>query len=87
MLSDTDESKIENLQEEKTADQNEVIELQKDLIGKNDGKIGHVSKTDEDGFETYSSVLQQSCTTALSPKKLLLQLKRLPKEMTEARKC
>ena len=73
-------SRIEDLQEEKIADQKEVIELQKKLIGKKDGELGHVSKTVEDGLKSYSSVLQQSCTTALSPKNIATAVKKIAKD-------
>ena len=73
-------SRIEYLQEEKIADQKEVIELQKKLISKKDGELGHVSKTVEDGLKSYSSVLQQSCTTALSPKNIATAVKKIAKE-------
>ena len=73
-------SRIEDLQEEKIADQKEVIELQKKLISKKDGELGHVSKTVEDGLKSYSSVLQQSCTTALSPKNIATAVKKIAKE-------
>ena len=68
------------MQEEKIADQKEVIEPQKKLISKKDEELGLVSKTVEDGLKSYSSVLQQSCTTALSPNNIATAVKKIAKE-------
>ena len=57
-----------------------MIELQKKLICKKDEGLGHESKTVEDGLKSYSPVLQQSCTTALSPKNIATAVKKIAKE-------
>ena len=71
---------IENLQEEKICDQTTVIELQKKLINKKDEELGIVSQTVQKELKTYSSALQQSCSTALSPKNIATAVKTITKE-------
>ena len=71
---------IENLQEEKICDQKTVIELQQKLISKKDDELGHVSQTVQKELKSYSSALQQSCSTALSPKNIASAVKTITKE-------
>ena len=71
---------VEQLQEEKICDQRTVIELQDKLISKKDRKLGAVSQTVEKELKSYSSVLQQSCTTALSPKNIATAVQKITKE-------
>lgn len=71
---------IEKLQEEKIYDQKEVIDLQKELITKKDNELSSVNKTVEKEMKSFSSVLQQSCTTALSPKNIATAVKKISKE-------
>ena len=71
---------IENLQEEKICGQTTVIELQKKLINKKDDELGLVSQTVQKELKTYSSALQQSCSTALSPKNIATAVKTITKE-------
>ena len=71
---------IENLQEEKICDQGTVIELQKKLISERDEELGLVSQTVQKELKTYSSALQQSCLTALSPKNIASAVKAITKE-------
>ena len=71
---------IENLQEEKIADHNEVIQLQKQLISKKDEGIGKFSEIMEAEIKSFSAVLQQNCTTALSPKKIATAVKKITTE-------
>ena len=71
---------IEDLQEEKICDQKEVIELQKKLISKKDEELGLVSQTVEKELKSYSSALQQSCLTALSPTNIATAIKKIVKE-------
>ena len=71
---------IEDLHEEKICDQKEVIELQKRLISKNDRELGLVSQTVEKELKSYSSALQQSCSTALSPTNIATAVKKIVKE-------
>jgi len=73
-------NQIESLQEEKISDQKEVIELQKELISKKDEELGQVSKTVESELKSYSSVLQQSCTAAFSPKNIATAIKKITNE-------
>ncbi|KAL5258246.1 hypothetical protein ACHWQZ_G013022 [Mnemiopsis leidyi] len=71
---------IEQLQEEKISDQRTVIELQEKLICKKDGDLGLVSQTVQKELKSYSSALQQSCSTALSPKNIATAVKKITKE-------
>jgi len=71
---------IEQLQEEKISDQRTVIELQEKLICKKDGDLGLVSQTVQKELKSYSSALQQSCSTALSPKNIATAVKKMTKE-------
>ena len=71
---------IEQLQEEKISDQRTVIELQEKLINKKERELGSVSRTVEKELKSYSSVLQQSCSTALSPTKIASAVKKIAKE-------
>ena len=73
-------SQIETLQEEKIADQKTIIQLQQDLISKKNEELGEVGKTVEAGLKTYSSALQQSCTTALSPRNIAAAVKTVTQE-------
>ena len=79
-LMSTARSTIEQLQEEKISDQRTVIELQEKLICKKDGDLGLVSQTVKKELKSYSSALQQSCSTALSPKNIATAVKTITKE-------
>ncbi|KAL5260533.1 hypothetical protein ACHWQZ_G010615 [Mnemiopsis leidyi] len=78
-------SQIETLQEEKISDQKTIINLQQDLISKKNEELGEVSKTVEAGLKTYSSALQQSCTTALSPRNIAAAVKTVTQEEDRSR--
>ena len=71
---------IEQLQEEKICDQKTVIELQEKLISKQDRDLGLVSQTVEKELKSYSSALQQSCSSALSPSNIATAVKKIVKE-------
>ena len=71
---------IEVLQGKKICDQKEVIELQKRLISKKDRELGHVSQTVEKELKSYSSALQQSCSTALLPTNIAKAVKKIVKD-------
>ena len=71
---------IEQLQEEKINDQRTIIELQEKLISKKDENLGLVSQTVEKELKSYSSALQQSCSTALSPTNIATAVKKIVKE-------
>ena len=76
---------VEQLQEEKICDQRTVIELQEKLISKKDEELGVVSQTVEKELKSYSSVLKQSCTTALSPKNIATAVQKITKEEDRAK--
>ncbi|KAL5268695.1 hypothetical protein ACHWQZ_G002522 [Mnemiopsis leidyi] len=73
-------SQLERLRSDKISDQEEIIQLQRDLVHKKNEEIGLVSKTVEAELKTYSSVLQQSCSSALSPRKIAAAVKTVSKE-------
>ncbi|KAL5252482.1 hypothetical protein ACHWQZ_G015304 [Mnemiopsis leidyi] len=78
-------SEVETLQEEKISDQKTIINLQQDLISKKNEELGEVSRTVEAGLKTYSSALQQSCTTALSPRNIAAAVKTVTQEEDRSR--
>ena len=71
---------LENLNEEKIEDQKSIIKLQSDLISQKNEELGLVSKTVETELKTYSSALQQSCSTALSPKNIAAAVQKVARE-------
>ncbi|KAL5249965.1 hypothetical protein ACHWQZ_G015891 [Mnemiopsis leidyi] len=76
---------LENLQEEKIADQKNIINLQNELISQKNEELGLVSKTVEAELKTYSSALQQSCSTALSPKNIVAAVQKVAGEDDRSR--
>ena len=79
-LMSTARKNIEQLQEDKICDQKTVIELQGKLISKKDEELGLVSQTVEKELKSYSAAVQQSCTTALSPRNIATAVKKITKE-------
>ena len=73
-------SQLESLQEEKIDDQKEIIKLQKELIGQKNEELGLVSRTVETELKSYSSALQKSCSSALSPKNIAAAVQKVTKE-------
>ena len=72
---------LENLNEEKIEDQKSIIKLQSDIIiSQKNEELGLVSKTVETELKTYSSALQQSCSTALSPKNIAAAVQKVARE-------
>ena len=56
------------------------MNCRKKLISKKDEELGLVSQTIQKELKTYSSALQQSCLTALSPKNIELAVETIIKE-------
>ena len=73
-------SQLERLRSDKISDQEEIIQLQRDLVSKKNEELGLVSKTVEAELKTYSSALQQSCSSALSPRNIAAAVKTVSKE-------
>ena len=71
---------LEKLNEEKIEDQKSIIKLQSDLISQKNEELGLVSKTVETELKTYSSALQQSCSSALSPKNIVAAVQKVARE-------
>jgi hypothetical protein len=76
---------IENLQEEKIEDQKNIIKLQNGLIFQKNEEIALVSKTVEAELKTYSSALQQSCSTAICPKNIAAAVQKVTREDDRSR--
>ena len=63
--------------EERIQDQARVLELQRELILKEDQDVKAAQNTVETEMKIYSSVLQQSYSSALSTKKIEAALRKL----------
>ena len=75
---------VGQLQEEKICDQTTMIELQQRLMSKKDEEPGFVSKTVQKELKSCSSAMQQSFSTALSPRKIASAvIRRSPRKRTE----
>ena len=73
------------IDQEEISDQKNEIMLQKKLISKKAEELGRVSKTVENGLKSYSSVLQESCATDLSPKNFATAVKKIIKDADQSR--
>ena len=62
--------KLEKLKDEKITDQSKIIELQNKLIEKKDEELSVVKDTVSTELKSYSSVLRDSCSAALEPRKI-----------------
>ena len=71
--------KLDSLKDEKIADQNKIIELQKKLIEKNEEELLSVKTTVQSTLQSemksYSSAVKTSCSKALAPRKVQAALK------------
>ena len=61
---------LEKLKDEKITDQSKIIELQNKLIEKKDEELNVVKDTVSTELKSYSSVLRDSCSAALEPRKI-----------------
>ncbi len=63
------------LKDEKIGEQKKIIDLQEQLIAKQEENLQSVKKTVETELRSYSSVVEKSCTEALKPQKLAAVVK------------
>ena len=68
--------RVNELREEKIADQDTIIKLQQKLLEKSDENFDSVKTTVQQELKSYSSVVSKSCSTALSSKKLIAVVKK-----------
>ena len=71
---------IDELKDEKIADQNTVIKLQGQLIEKKSEDLNSVQTTVKSELKIWSSVAKNICSKALAPKKMKAALKRATEE-------
>ena len=74
------QDEIDQLKDEKIADQNTVIKLQGQLLEKKSEDLTSVQATVQSELKTWSSVVKNSCSKALAPKKMKAALKRASEE-------
>ena len=71
---------INELKNDRIQDQKAVIELQQQVFSKKNEEINCVKKTVTEELKSYSSVLQNTCTVALSPKNIVSAVKEVKAE-------
>ena len=74
------QQEIDQLKNEKIADQNTVIKLQGQLIEQKSDELTSVQTTVKSELKSWSSVVKNSCSKALAPKKMKAALKRASEE-------
>ena len=74
------EDEIDQLKDEKIADQNTAIKLQGQLIEKKSEDLTSVQTTVKSELKAWTSVVKNSCNKALAPKKMKVALKRASEE-------
>ena len=70
-------TQIEQLKNDKIRDQEQIIQLQNKLIEKKDEEIKVVKDTVVSELKSYSSVVQENCSAALAPKKIVSAVKQV----------
>ena len=68
---------LEKLKDEKITDQDKIIELQNKLIKKKDEELNVVKNTVSSELKSYSSVLRESCSAALEPRKIVSAVRKV----------
>ena len=66
-----------SLKDDKIRDQERIIQLQSELIGKKNEELCSVKDTVETELKSYSSVLKESCSAALTPQKIASAVKQV----------
>ena len=67
---------LEKLKDEKITDQDKIIELQNKLIKKKDEELNVVNTVSSE-LKSYSSVLRESCSAALEPRKIVSAVRKV----------
>ena len=78
-------TQIEQLKNDKIRDQEQIIQLQNKLIEKKDEEIKVVKDTVVSELKSYSSVVQESCSAALAPQKIVSAVKQVSQEVDRSR--
>ena len=71
---------INDLKSDRIEEQKTMIKLQSEVISKKNEEIDSVKKTVNDELKSYSSVLQNTCSTALAPKNIVSAVKKVNAE-------
>ncbi len=78
-------TQIEQLKSEKIRDQEQIIQLQNKLIVKKDDEMKVVKDTVVSELKSYSSVVQESCSAALAPQKIVSAVKQVNQDVDRSR--
>lgn len=78
-------TQIEQLKSDKIRDQEKIIQLQNQLIEKKDKEIQVVKDTVVSELKSYSSVVQESCSAALAPQKIVSAVKQVNQDVDRSR--
>ena len=70
-------AELDGLKDDKISDQKKIIQLQGELIDKKNEELGSVKDTVETELKSYSSVLKESCSAALTPQKIASAVKQV----------
>ena len=70
-------AELDGLKDDKISDQKKIIQLQSELIDKKNEELGSVKDTVETELKSYSSVLKESCSAALTPQKIASAVKQV----------
>ncbi|KAL5270269.1 hypothetical protein ACHWQZ_G001121 [Mnemiopsis leidyi] len=85
MVRNTTGKLIELLKSDKIRDQEKIIQLQNQLIEKKDKEIQVVKDTVVSELKSYSSVVQESCSAALAPQKIVSVVKQVNQDVDRSR--
>ena len=78
-------TQIEQLKSQKIHDQEKIIQLQNQLIEKKEEEIKVVKDTVVSELKSYSSVVQESCSAALAPQKIVSAVKQVNQDADRSR--
>ena len=70
-------AELDGLKDNKISDQKKIIQLQSELIDLKNEELGSVKDTVETELKSYSSVLKESCSAALTPQKIASAVKQV----------
>ena len=78
-------TQLDQLKSEKIRDQEKIIQLQNQLIEKKEEEIKVVKDTVVSELKSYSSVVQESCSAALAPQKIVSAVKQVNQDVDRSR--
>ena len=67
---------VDSLRTEKSSDQQRIIDLQNQVINKQEEQLNSVKRTVETEMKTYSAAVTKSCAAALAPKRIEAAVKK-----------